>query len=227
MIDADDLVRPDHLRALDHIQPDAAETEHDHIRARFDLRRIHDRAHARRHAAADVADLVERRVFTYLRNGDFRHDDVVRERRCTHVVEQRFAVERKTRSGIGHQALALRRTDRLAKIGLTRQAEFALAAFRRVQRNDVVALLQRAHARTDVDDHARAFMAENRREDAFRIRARERVVVGVADARRLHFDQDFTGARALRDRLLRSSTGRQLSMRWLLSFSSMNAPVVP
>ncbi|SAK98781.1 hypothetical protein AWB79_07619 [Caballeronia hypogeia] len=93
-IDTDDLVRADHLRALDHVQADAAETEHDYIRPRFHLRRIHDRADARRHAAADVADLVERRVFTHFRHRNLRHHDVVRERRRAHVVEQRLAIER-------------------------------------------------------------------------------------------------------------------------------------
>jgi len=60
----------------------------------------------------------------------------------------------------------------------------------------VVALFQRADTRPRIHDHARTFMAENGRENAFRVRTRERVVVGVADARRFHFDQDFAGARA-------------------------------
>jgi len=76
-VDPDDLVRAHHLRALDHIQTDAAQTEHHHVRTHFHLRRVHRGAHARRYAAADVADLAERCVFADLRHGDLRHDDVV------------------------------------------------------------------------------------------------------------------------------------------------------
>ncbi len=46
-----------------------------------------------------------------------------------------------------------------------------VAAFRRIERDDVVALLDRGHARADIDDDAGAFMAEDRREQAFRIGA--------------------------------------------------------
>src|ERR1700692_645178 len=194
-VDADDLVRADHLRALDHVQADAAQPEHHHVRARFDLRRIHDRAHTRCHAATNVAYLVEGRVFTHLRHRDFRHHDVIRKRRCPHVMEQRLAIDGKTRRGVPHQAAALRRTHRLTEVGLARQAKLALPALGRIERNDVIALPQRAHARADIDHDTRAFMPENRRENAFRVRARQRVVVGVANAGRLHFDQYFTGAR--------------------------------
>ncbi len=39
-----------------------------------------------------------------------------------------------------------------------------LTALRRVERNDVVALFQAGDPRADIDDDARAFVAENRRE---------------------------------------------------------------
>ncbi|MNN24132.1 hypothetical protein D3C81_1375500 [compost metagenome] len=61
----------------------------------------------------------------------------------------------------------------------------------------MVAGLERGHARADVGDDARAFMAQDRRENAFRVGAGERVVVGVADAGGLHFHQHFPGARAV------------------------------
>ena len=45
----------------------------------------------------------------------------------------------------------------------------------------------------DVDDDARAFVAEDHREQAFRIAARAREFIGVADAGRLDLDQHFAG----------------------------------
>ena len=85
-VDADDLVGAGHARALDHVQADAAEAEHDDVRARLDLRGVDHRADAGGDAAADVADLVERRVLADLRQRDLRQHGVVRERRAAHVV---------------------------------------------------------------------------------------------------------------------------------------------
>src|SRR5262249_38426818 len=61
-VDADDHLGADQPQPLDDIEPDAAEAEYDALRARFDLGRIDHRADAGGDAAADVADLVERRV---------------------------------------------------------------------------------------------------------------------------------------------------------------------
>ena len=59
-----------------------------------------------------------------------------------------------------HHALALGGADRGAEIGLARQAGGAGPAFRRVERNDVVAFLHRGHAGADVDDNAGALRRE-------------------------------------------------------------------
>ena len=48
----------------------------------------------------------------------------------------------------------------------------------------------------DVDDDAGALVAEDRREQAFGVGARERELVGVADAGRLDLDQHLAGPRA-------------------------------
>jgi len=61
----------------------------------------------------------------------------------------------------------------------------------------VVAGRNRCHASADLDDHARAFVPEDGGEQALRVLARERVVVGVADAGRLDLDQHLAGARAI------------------------------
>jgi hypothetical protein len=76
-----------------------------------------------------------------------------------------------------------------------RQTRRALPAFRRIERNDVVALLHAGHTRPDIDDDAGALVAEDGREQSFRIRAGQREVVGVTDAGGFHLDQHFGGFR--------------------------------
>src|SRR5262249_19549206 len=83
-----------------------------------------------------------------------------------------------------------------AEVGLARQAAFAGAAFGRVERDHVVALLERDHARPDIDHDAGALVAEDHREKAFRIATRARELVGVADTRRLDLDQHLADLRA-------------------------------
>ena len=106
---------------------------------------------------------------------------------------QRLAAARESAGAVGHHAAALRLANRSAQIGLARKAGWAIAAFGNVERDDVVAALQRRHARPRFNHDARALMSEDRREQALRIGARQSVGVGVADAGRLDFDQDFAG----------------------------------
>ena len=156
--------------ALHDVEPDAAEPEHDDTGAGLDLGGVDHRADAGGDAAADVADLVERRVLADLRQRDLRQHRVIREGRGAHVMEDLVAAEREPAGAVGHHALALGRADRGAEIGLARQAVLALPAFRRVERDDVVALLQAGHPGPDIDDDAGALMAEDRREQPLRDR---------------------------------------------------------
>src|SRR5262249_59595096 len=59
--------------------------------------------------------------------------------------------------------------------------------------NDVVAFLHRGDAGPDLDHNAGALMPEDRREQSFRIGARERELVGMTDAGGLDLDQHFAG----------------------------------
>ena len=93
---------------------------------------------------------------------------------AAHVVEQLLAAEREAAGAVGHQALALGRADRLAQVGLGVEAVLALAALGRIERNDVVALGERADAGAGIDHHAGALVAQDGREQALRI-APERV----------------------------------------------------
>src|SRR6185369_14828236 len=103
---------------LDDIEADAAQTEDDDIGAGLDLRRVDDGADAGRDTATDIADLVEGCVLTYLGERDLRHHGVIGEGRGAHIVMHLLAAEGEAVAAIGHQALALGRTDRLAEIGV-------------------------------------------------------------------------------------------------------------
>ena len=72
-----------------------------------------------------------------------------------------------------------------------------MPAFRRIERDDVVALFHARHALADIDHHARAFMAEDRRKQSFRIGAGKRELVRMADAGSLHLDQHFAFPRTV------------------------------
>ena len=102
-----------------------------------------------------------------------------------------------TRGAVGHQALALGGADRGAEVGLLAQAAFALAAFRRVERDHMIAGLDRGDARAHLADDAGAFMAEDRGENSFAVKPVERVGVGMANSGRLDLDQDFAGLGAI------------------------------
>jgi hypothetical protein len=66
-----------------------------------------------------------------------------------------------TGGAIGHQALTLGIADRSTQVGLARTAAGAFAALRRIQRDYVVAGLQRSDAFPDFQNHTGAFVAEN------------------------------------------------------------------
>jgi hypothetical protein len=170
-IDADDHVGANEAQALDDVKPDAAEAEDDALRSRLDLGGVDHRADAGGHAAADIADLVERGVLANLRHRDFRQHGEITEGRAAHVVVDLLAVDREARGAVGHHALALGRANGGAQIGLARQARGTRPAFRRVERDDVVVLLDRGHAGPDIDDDAGALVAEDCRKESLRVRA--------------------------------------------------------
>src|SRR5277367_2045940 len=191
-VDADDLVGADHLGALDDIESDATETEHDDIGARRYLGGVDHGADTGRDAATDIAALVEGGVFTDFRDRDFRQHGKVRESRATHVMINRLALVAEARSTVRHHAFALGGANCRAQIGLLAQAAFALAAFGRVERNDVVARFNRGHAGADFAYDTGTLMAENGWKDAFTVEAIERIGIRVANTCRLDFNQDLT-----------------------------------
>ena len=196
-VHADDHVRAGQPQALDHVQANAAQAEHDRLGADLDLGGVDHRADSGGHAAADIADLVKGRVLADLGHRDFRQHRVVGKRRAAHVVADHRAVGHgKARGAVRHQALALGGADAGAQVGLARQAGRAFAAFGGVERDHVVARLDGFHARADLDHHACALVAQDGREQAFGIVARAGELVGVADAGGLDLDHHLALFRA-------------------------------
>ena len=194
-VDADDHVGAGDARALNDIEPDPAQTEHDDVRSGLDFGGVDHGTDAGRHAAADVADLLERcvlRIFATAISG--KHGEVGKGR-ASHVVVQRLAAERESAGAVGHHALALRRAYRRAKIGLARQAGLALAALGDVERDHVIAAPDGGDAGAEVDDDAGALMAEDRGKQALGIGAGAGELVGVADAGGFELDQHLARAR--------------------------------
>ena len=108
-------------------------------------------------------------------------------------MEDRLALVAEARRAVGHHALALGGANGGAKVGLLAEAAFALAAFGRVERDHVVAGLDRGDACSHLADDAGTLVAEDRGEDPLAVQAVERIGVGVTNPRRLDFDKDFTG----------------------------------
>src|SRR5207253_1313942 len=112
-----------------------------------------------------------------LGNGNFRQNRVIGEGGAAHIVMNLVLADGEAAGAVRHYALALGGADGGAEAGLARCAGVALAAFRCVERNDVVALLDRGDAGADVDDDTSAFMAEDRGKKTFRIGTREGEIV--------------------------------------------------
>src|SRR5947209_19748137 len=80
-INPDDHVGAGKPQPLDDIETDAAEPKYDGGGAGLDLGGVEHGADPGRHTAADVADLVERRVLADFRERDLRQHDEIREGR--------------------------------------------------------------------------------------------------------------------------------------------------
>jgi hypothetical protein len=108
-------------------------------------------------------------------------------------VVQLLAIEGEARGAVRHDTLTLSRPDRGAQIGLAGQAGGALPAFGRIERDNMVALFDAGHARSDIDDDAGTLMTQNGGEQALRVGPGERELIGVANAGRLDLDQNLPG----------------------------------
>ena len=132
-VHANDLISPGKPQALDHVQPDPAQTKDNRAAADLDLGGVDDSADARGDTAANIADLVERRILADLGQRDFRQNGVIGKGRTAHVMQNRRAIEHRKPAGpIRHDTRPLGAADFLAQVGFGVQAIFAFAAFGRV-----------------------------------------------------------------------------------------------
>ena len=197
-IDTDNHVRADHPQTLNNIQTDTAEAEDHGVATRLRLCRVDHRADAGGHAAADVTDLVERRVWIDLCQRNLRQHGEIGKGRGTHIMQDRLALDRKTACAVRHHTLALGGADRLAQIGLRVETIFAFTTFRRVERNDMVTRRNTGHTRANLADNPCALMTENGREHAFRISAGQGEGVCMANASGHDLDKNLAMARAIK-----------------------------
>ncbi|EMR51526.1 hypothetical protein A676_01326 [Salmonella enterica subsp. enterica serovar Enteritidis str. 2010K-0262] len=102
-----------------------------------------------------------------------------------------FAVIRKAGSAIRHQPFSLSGAYGLTKVSFTGLTELTLAAFRRIQWNNMIAGFQAGDPLADLDYHAAAFVTQDCREYAFRIIAGKGKSIGMANAGMSDFDQNF------------------------------------
>src|SRR5882672_4899904 len=182
-IDGDDARGLGHHRTLHDRQADTAKTEYGNRRTRRDFRGIQYRADTGRDAAAEQADLVERRFGVDLRHRNLRQHGVFGKCAGAHVVQDGLALEGKSRGTVRHHALALGYADSLTQISLAGQAELAGSAFGGVQRNHVIAGFDAGDAGTDFLHDAAAFVTQYHREQPLRIGPGECERIGMAHAR--------------------------------------------
>ena len=192
-VDGNDALRLGHHSPLDHRQSNAAETKYGHGGAGLYLGGIQHGTDAGGDAAAKQANLVHGGFLAHLGQGNFRHYGVFGEGAGAHVVVNHLAVHGEAAGAVGHQALALGGTHGLAQVGLAAEAELALATLGGVQRNHMVPGLQAGDPFAHFLDDARAFVAKDGGEDAFRILAGQSVGIGMTNTGRDDLHQYLTG----------------------------------
>lgn len=179
-VNSDDSAGTSHLAAHDDSETDSSKTPNSASASWLDSSCVQGRSVSGGNAASKQADLVQRRLLVDLADGDLSHDCVLREGRAAHEMEQLFAVAAESRCSVGHHTATLSQADLLAQIGLLVQAELALFALRSVQRNDMIASFEGGDTFSHRFYDTGTFMAQNAREQAFRVDSRESVGVCVA-----------------------------------------------
>ncbi len=181
-IDADDALRAGQAAAGNGAEADHPRPEHGAGGSGLDLGGVEGGAEPGGQPAGEQAGAVERGVGAHLRQRDLGHHGGLRERRGTHEVAKRIAVELQARGAVGQVAQVLLLAYRQAEVGARVAAVDALTALRGEQRDHVVADRERAHLGADGLDDAGALVAQHGRRVARRVDARRGVEVGVADA---------------------------------------------
>merc|ERR1719330_1573732 len=151
-VDTDNARCACHPRSLDHREANSAQAEDSHSAALLHLTSVPHGTQTSCHTAPEQACCLERRLRGDLGCADLSNHCVLAERGAAHEVEDLGAIlQAEARGPVRHHALTLSGTDRWTQIRLRALAEDALwrGALRRVARDDVIAHLDRCHARAD------------------------------------------------------------------------------
>ena len=190
-VDGDDVGRAGVRGALDRVGADAADAVDDHGLAGHDVGGVHRGAPAGRHAAADEHDGLQRQVLVdrhAARLGD--HRVLAEGAEHAHRADVGAVVVEAERA-VGQAAVEDRRAV-VADVRVPGGAPAAVAAYGQERGDDVVALLDAAHAGPALLDHPGALMAADDREAGDDVTVAQ-VLVGVAEPGRHPSDQHLVG----------------------------------
>src|SRR5215468_10574393 len=175
---------------LDGVDADAADPVDGDGVARLGGRRVHGRAEAGRHPAADQHDLVQRQVRVHLDRGVLGDDRALGERAEHAHAAEVLAAGMEPVGAVG-QAPVQDRGTHVAQVRLAGRAPAAMAADREERADHVIAGLQPGDALTDLLDDPGALMATHQGEARHDV-AVPQVLIGMAQARGCITDEHLT-----------------------------------
>src|SRR5690348_11119264 len=199
-VDGDNVLRAGVAGTLDRVDADAADAEDRHRVAGSDVRGVHGRAPAGRHAAADQHGLLQRQVVVDLDDRGLADGAVLAEGpdHAHGAVIAAGACHREPLAGqVALEDRGAHVADGLAAGG----AVAADAAVRDERADDVVAGLDPGHARAGLLDDPGALVAEHHGQPRREVAVRD-VDVGVAQARMGVADEYLAVLRAIQVELL-------------------------
>mmetsp|Transcript_15659 Transcript_15659/g.27461 ORF Transcript_15659/g.27461 Transcript_15659/m.27461 type:complete len:215 (-) Transcript_15659:297-941(-) len=130
------------LRSMNHCKSYGSQPPDRNRSSLFHFTSVSHRSDASGNTASQQTHFIQRRIRTNFGDRVLRHDGILCKCAASHVMVDLGSVARKARRAVGHGSLPLCSAHCLAQIGLFREAEFALAAFGGVQRNNGVANFQ-------------------------------------------------------------------------------------
>jgi hypothetical protein len=192
-VDADDVHRAGVHRALHRVDAHAAQADDDHGVTRSDPAGIDRRAPAGRDAAGDERGGVQRQPGIDLHAGELTEQGVLREGADHAEATERLAVQPEGKGAAGQHA-AGDRGALVAEVGPALRAEPAVPTGGQEARDDVVARRDAGDTRPHGGDDRGALVPADDRVAPARVGVPQ-VLVGVAEPRVGHLDEDLPRAR--------------------------------
>lgn len=179
--------------ALDDAETDASSAEDGNVAALLYVCRYPGGAIASCDAASEEAGAVHGGFRLDGHDGDVGHDCVLAEGGSAHEVQDILASGAETAGTVGHQTLALCRTDLAAEVGLARLAELALLALWGVEGDHMVAGLHVGDTLAHGLDDTGTLVSKDDGEGTLWVLTRKGVGICVADTCILDLDADLMG----------------------------------